>query len=269
MDLLDIFRFSYSWISDNRSWKWYGALLAIVLVMVTLIAVFFPLPTGATDSQDFAKKFESLSSSAAISAVLGVFVVSLIGSLAIMYVSANIAINALDSKKIPAQPFDFNRYLSYIWLHVLNAIYIFFSLYNTRFLLIPAAALVLFLLSIAMQFLILAGMVVFGAYMVVVVYNAIRLSVAVPIFLSRKLARTSDALAESWKITEGRVIEVLVTNILTNIIWGIIMLIPGLIPIVNFIISPISNFYGEYIRVGIYDALGGGAGEEKVRKKKK
>ncbi len=264
MDIIEILKFSYSWISDSRSWKWYGALLAINLVMVVLIAGIFSLSGVNLDSPDFEKEFLSH-----VVATPNIIVIFLIESLVIMYVSANIALNALDSKKIPAQPFDFNRYLNYVWLHILNAVYALFSLYDTRFLLIPAAGVVLVAAALAVPLLMPIALGVFVVYGFVLVYNAIRLSVAVPIFLSRKLQRTGDALAESWKITEGRVIEVLVTNILANLVWGIILLIPGLIPLVDFIVSPFSNFYGEYIRVGIYDALGGGAGEEKVGKRKK
>jgi len=260
VDVMKIFKFSYSWITDSKSWKWYALLLVLLIVLMGLVAVAFSTPfgTSALNREQIEKGVEKVNAG-----LLGVLIVaSMVYSLAVAYVSAEIAINALSSKNLPTQPFGFGRFLGYIWLHILGAFYAVFSWYDKRFLVLLGAALALFLLSFAVPSILFLAIIAFILYGIVFVYNAVRLTVAVPVFLSKKLERTSDALDESWRITNKRVIDIIITTVICQLIWGVIMIIPGAIPLVNVLVSPFSNFNGEYIRVGIYGELAASRGEK-------
>lgn len=266
MDVMKIFKFSYSWLFDSRSLKWYAFILVLPIVLV-LAAVALGASGYFVTSRDGGAPVESL---------LGWMIIPLVGIvmiylLAVVYVSARIAMNALSSKNIPTEPFEFDRFLSYLWLCVLCALYAVFSWYDKRFSFVFVGGLALLVIAAAVPFalgntptaetikavfpVIALPFLVIGA--IVVAYNGIRLGFAIPIFLSKKFEKTSDALRESWDMTKGHVIEIFVTSLACGIIWVIIMAVLGVIPLVNFLVAPFGSFYSEYIMVGIYSEVSG------------
>ena len=224
--------------------------------------------------------------------------------------------HALASKGFSSVQWTPRKYINYILLTILHSIYAYFSLLNRRFWPLVAAFMLLslallgtfsysilsflnfmktgtppsqeLLLSKLFELLIpnlvLLGLVFLVGipYFILVVYNSIRQSMCFPIYLEREMSKT-DAIKNSWQLTEGRAFEVFITSIGLGIVWGIgiglasfvaqilgkiaeafstnpsymalyVLLLLGNTVIAWLIVS-FSAFISAHISVGIYHAL--------------
>ncbi len=198
--------------------------------------------------------------------------------------SASIALNALRAKKISAEHFVRN-YWGYIELHVLGAIYALFSRYDRRFSIVFIGWIVALIFVVSAPYLLgyspaeenvrAAVRDVWWWLCIVeffiVAYYTTRLSVAAPIFLSKKIEKTSDALDGSWHMTKGQTKDIFICQmiiilfmlLLVLVWWSFVSLafpsrymdIFSTRWIAMYFVFPLCFFFWNYMCVGVYDEL--------------
>lgn len=298
MDLWGIFQFSYSWLKNTEARKLY-ALLVLVSFLTTIVVIAGAILIGgsaaatafstAADAGRNSPGLLPLFTGLGIAGIIFGILIIAAAALAQQYFDTKTMFSALRAKGQRTVEWTPRKFANYIILWIMNFVYAALSLLNRRFLPLVAAFYVLAALTIALfamaspvlgiLFMVLTGLVGV-AYFFLYVYNAVRQSASLPIYLTREMRRTA-ALEQSWKLTEGKALEVFGISFLVGLAWVIVMLIiEALIMVVQFsgellalavpaagIIflliafalrlasSPISTFSGSYTMVGVYDWL--------------
>jgi hypothetical protein len=286
MDILDIFKFTYSWVRSKASQGLYLWLIAVNLMAAGLLVLSVVMFIGTlllpvsvlnmpTDDPAFMSLFASFAGLGLAGAVAGVtlFIFAL---LAQGYFETMTMFRALDAKGRQSVDWVPRKYANYILLGILNFLYATFSLLNRKWWPLVAAFYILLLASFLFPLLFILTALVGLAYLVLFIYNGVRQSMSFPIYLESEMRKT-EAINRSWKLTEGRALDVFVTSLAIMIAWGIILgvvggafqlfrLLPGgvfIFLMASFLLAPFDSFTGSFTSVGIYHALRTG-GQQKV-----
>jgi len=278
MDLLDILKFTYSWLHNKASQKLYMLLIAVNLISAGLLILSVVLFVGSvllpvsvlnmpTDDPAFMSLFASFAGFGVTGAIMGIIL--FFGALlAAGYFETKTMLRALDAKGRQSVKWIPRKYGNYILLSILNLIYAVFGVLNRKWWPLVAAFYVLMAVSFIFPLLFIPTALVGLAYMVLVVYNGVRLSMSFPIYLEGEMGKT-EAIHRSWKLTEGKVLSIFVTGLLIGIVWAIVLgvvggvfqifrFLPGgifIFLIASFILGPFDKFTGSFTSVGIYHAL--------------
>ena len=206
-DFFGIAKFSFSWL---RNWEVWRTNLTLYFVSA-LILVAFGIPSVV------------LLMMGSIPSIVFAVLLAATGFMALLlfsyYYLAKVMFFAFDDAKLARmEHFSLSNALDFFLLYILQAAYALFSIPRPRFLLIPLAGLALFafglmLDSVASIFLFFLCAALFFAYVFVVVYMGLRLSQAIPLFLSGVEGKRA-CLDASWNLTNGRVLRVLGFSVL-------------------------------------------------------
>ncbi|HIH09780.1 MAG TPA: hypothetical protein HA254_03855 [Candidatus Diapherotrites archaeon] len=142
-----------------------------------------------------------------------------------LYLNALMLARGLEIAGLKAPPVTFIKALKLILLEIWIAVAVMFSVYNTKFLIALLAIIALGIVAIILAFVspilaLLLGILVFFAllaYFVVMIYNAIRLSLTGAHYLANEKGILESA-KESWGLTGGKVAEVFMAFILVFVV---------------------------------------------------
>ncbi len=290
MDYGGIVKLSFAWINHKRESAKYVLLfyLLSILFFVGLAGiglVFFQNLITLALAGNTAALLSAVQSPSIIPAFSGFLLVavfwSLVYGLAVTFVSVLVYLFALRSRNLPAAPVNTIKVLKYILLGVVAEFAALLCVFNLKFLLVLFAAIILSaiaLFSVLISPIVAAlfgifAFLAFFAFLIIVVYNSIRLGLAPIVFLSRNV-KISTALKESWVITRGKVLEIILASVVGGIaiyvlfyvaslifsifttilvfVSGIVYLQIGLNLLFSMLISPLQIFSFAFLSIAIY-----------------
>lgn len=235
------------WYKNKRTIKLILVLLAAYLVVIAIMGVLGwglvasllgsdIITPDATPSLEF---IQSLT--VGIFALLSVFAIILIVmSIFQHYIVALIKLEALKQLKRKTVKFNPEKFIMLLIYYIVKFFAVLLSLFELKFLLVGIGGLVLIILGIGIAVLfplagiplLFLGMLALLAYLIIIVYNSIRLLPSDGYFLEKETG-IMQALEKSWKATEGKVLNIFVYAL----VFGIVVMI--LIQIVSAIFSGI------------------------------
>lgn len=295
LDIVAAVKGSFSWLSDAKTWKYvllqyaFGIISLIVfggLALLVLGPVIINLLTG----QPIEGLGEAIISG--LAAVFMLFIVWVIAatifSLAITVLVVNRGLELFGFR--PSGGFSFGKAAKIFILGIVSFIFQIFSWYSKKLMAVVLAfyllaflaiATALFVQSVSLIFILLT-LVLALPYIAIMVYNGLRLSLAMPIMLESDTSMT-QALSKSWSMTNGHalmlfftwvvfIIAVVAISIVVGLVAGIIGVIidialgtSGTIinanfvgqQLASFIITPIITIAGYFLVVSIFAQLSG------------
>lgn len=223
------------WIHDRQTWKYAGLMVLIMILSMAVIvaiaaALFLPFindPSSImTNSLAFGSSFITM-----------VFIVIFLTPIIMLirgYISALINIRGLQLAGHNPPPFGALKFLRLILTWIATYIFVTFSLYRPKWLLLLLADLILFVAGIMVSpdnsffgsLLILAAFIGYIAYIIVVIYNGVRLSFPDIILLDTEHS-IMDCLKMSEEITNKKVQSILGTSIVMGLIIIVILIAVG------------------------------------------
>ncbi len=239
-----ILKNGFAWIRDKQVWTYIIAMIAIGLIGVFTVAYilqdflakFFP---GAIETQNFETIGLNLLMEI-LQLLFLFFVLFLVFAFIEGFVYTLILLRGMEFYKIKTTPFELEKYIRLVVLHIFSGILALISYYDKRFLMVFIGIVI----SYGIGFLLLAFINILGFillilaifatlfYVLVVVYNEIRLSMAPFIFLEKEQG-IFDSLRQGWNLTKGKVIDVFIG-----------MLIIG---IIIWLVSSVTNYFAQFI----------------------
>jgi len=132
------------------------------------------------------------------------------------------------------QKIDFVRFIKFIFLGLVTAFYAIFSVFNLKLFLIFVVGLILILIgalslilnSVLGGILLTVGLLILFAYLFVIIYNLYRLIFIEVLFIEKGEVR--KGLEESYNITKGNVLDIIIAFFVIGIIIAIILVIVDL-----------------------------------------
>lgn len=269
-------KYAFSWLSDSSAWKYYAILLLLQIVfgavlLAVVIGAFIAAGVGAVLSSGLASK--ALNASAigstanpvtalllpVLSVVAFVIVLIVVYAIANAFVSAKVLVHAMNRLGIETPQLTTYKFFRLILLNILVALTALFSLYSLRYAIVLIAAVILVAMGLfiapVIQFI---GFILLFFYAIIVVYNAIRLSVAPQAFLSKEMSKGA-AMRESLILTKGNALKVFLIILVVGIIAGAIAGIANSVPLIGalilFVMFPGLQVTQVYSQAKIYDLL--------------
>jgi len=270
MDYERILSGGFDWIKDRKS----ILLIAVILVLsiaISLSILYLTKDLGLTAGQPYAyEKIMKL----AVTAVTVIVIMIVIGLIEGFF-SALLNVRALELKGMKPKPFSVLKYIKLIALEIIAFFYALFSLKNKYFLWFFLIILGLFILGAILSvvpvinifglIILFCAMILFMPYLLIVVYNSIRYSMAPQVFLHKKDSMI-ESIDESYEITRPHVFSIFAVMLIYGIIIAFIaavfvaanFLLKGnlALSLINIII--ISAFLGViflFVFVGIYQQI--------------
>jgi len=245
MNYEQIVKFSFSWLKKTESLKYvllYYLVNIVFFAGIFLIGLLFfqnlILSALSGSSTALTNFISNPASGVAIIGFLSVaFLWLLIFLIASLYVSLLMTLFALRSKSLPASQLGFVKVLKVIFLEIISSFIALLCIYNLKFLLVLVATIALFGLAVLFgvigQGIIAVVCSIFAilaliAYLVITWYNSIRLSFSSVIFVSKDTGVFS-ALRESWGLTRGRVIDIIIASIIGAVVIMIVFMVIGFV----------------------------------------
>ncbi len=246
MDYLQIIKDSFLALKDRSNLKYLiffflATLIYIISYLVIVFALSRLLPKGPVQI-----------------AVIPVFILLFFTYLLfIAYLCIRIMLKALRHFGLGTAQFGFVKFVKVIVLWVVQGIAVSLCLFTPLFLLLIPPIIVLVIAAVFIDMLIVKVLAALLAaflaipYMIAVIYNSLRLLFALPVFLSKDIG-IIDSLRESWKITKGNVLRILIALILMAfLIWALSMGISLIMLILGIIIAIIIMAIATLLKVGI------------------
>ncbi len=266
--ILDVLRFSFSWVKNKSYWKYYG----IFAVLYFVINLF--------NAGSFAKLFDFNTVGIATAGV--VIAVIFIAFLLLIYFGYELMYKTMQLKFSNLRPFNFSTFIGLIVTGIADIIYSTFSLFELKWLALLVLAIVFgvgaFLtMSNVVLAIVLGGIAVLCvlAYSVIFTRNFIRLSLASGFYLEGNGIRNS--LSTCWDQTAGKALKLLLfglVEVVVVIVISLVQLVPQLaasvgdavvnlvgVPVnpfsalVSAVFSPLIAIFQTFFFVGMYNWL--------------
>jgi len=300
MDYSEVIKFAFSWFKDAKTWKYVGAMMGISLA-VTILAVALEASLSITLGGPNTLALALTGNAEAQGILLIEFVAGAAALLISMYISVLILLRAMDLSGFKHEPISPGKFVRYIILLAANYLTAMLSLLHRKGLLvlITSVLLIIFGTIIAMvaagdQMISLVSVILLGLgvfllipAMVFWAYNSVRLFASHLFFIQHNLG-IAASIKSSWKLTQGRVMEIVIAHVLFFLVMlgiGIALAVIHLVimvpvtllafttPVVltlaagilNSIESPILGAVTMFLAVGIYIALFKEHGVEKPK----
>jgi len=244
----------FSWAKQEGVWKYilgYFIYLLAILVATSYVMYSVLKPFLTINSTSGLAGLASISY--LIVFLLAASIVSLIIQSAFSYLFIAKALNSSGRKFVE---FDLGRWVKFIVLEIMTSIAVVLSLFNLKLLLVGLAALACMVIAfIALAFTSLLVFIIFLllgallglAYFVIMVYNAIKLSMGCVSYVESEKG-IIEALKDSWNLTGGSTLNVFIGLFLIGLIVGIIVGI-GMLP------SMIYNFVNSVTNIAASNSL--------------
>lgn len=221
---------SFRALKDKSNWKYIGAFFAAYIIYLILyFVIFFGIPSL------FSKIFSL--TNIIILTISFIFVLAILFNLVLAFLSVIVMLKALRSFGLDTAPFGIGKFIRIIILFIASAMAACLCLFDLFFLLLIPLIIVLALIVIFVDIAIIKWIAILLAaifaiiYLIAVIYNSLRLFLSTPIFLSKDIG-IIDSIRESWRITRGNVISIIIALIL---IWLIVMVLSGALFLIIFI----------------------------------
>ncbi len=155
----------------------------------------------------------------------------IIYALAISYLQVLMSVRSLDALGMRPAPMNFSKFLRFIVYMIWISIAEITSWYNRPFLIAFIALVLLLFVSIAAVFvnqliggiLFIGWLLPFFAYVIVMIYNGIRLYLS-PIPFLLKDVSIAEAGRESWEMSKGKVLDIFVITLVLGILLAVVYL---------------------------------------------
>ncbi|PIN85681.1 MAG: hypothetical protein COV47_00880 [Candidatus Diapherotrites archaeon CG11_big_fil_rev_8_21_14_0_20_37_9] len=227
---------------DSKLLKFVIVLIFLQLILINgiIVSAYFILGAGVVtqvaagtmEAQDFASGLLN------IVFIIVAFPLILVYVFVWIYFTQKIIIRALELLGFKPTQYGIGKLLKSIVLSIWVSIAIMISWYNRKFMILFFAIIFLGLLSvvaaflfpIASLFLFIIIALLFISYFFILVYNSVRLSLALEIFLNKDQG-IEACTRESWDLTEGVVGNVFLAGFIPGIIIYLIEVVFGLVAI--------------------------------------
>jgi|GEM_PF-2936434 len=245
-DYKEIFKFSFLDLFKQKGvlkYFLFWSLFLIVLSILQSYVIYFVFGAAAKNPSISPAGIVALISYA----VIFFFVFILIASIITAFFSYLLFALALSAKGKSSVKFSFLRGIKLLLLGIVASFASLFSIFKLKLLLVPVGgvlsfviALILFMLSSKMSssyaggeylfaiavvligvLFVLAGVLLFFAYFVIVAYNSIRLSMSQIIFVEKEKT-IMDSLKLSWGITRGKVLPIFLVMLAIGLAVGVV-----------------------------------------------
>lgn len=211
--------------NDKKLIKYLTILFLVYLISALIIYGFFGATLSGIES-GVEPGIEQIGSLFLLFGVIGLPTFIIITIISFLIIRQGLLI-----EKKKAIDLDIVNYIKFLLMGIATAIVAFLSIYNLKFLTILLVGFLLLIIgfigSAINPFiggaLIMIGIILFIAYMFVVIYNSIRLALTDITFIES--GSITDALRKSWNITKGNVLNLVIALILFGIIISIISMI--------------------------------------------
>ena len=232
MDSNDIGKFLefslVQWFSDRKTLKLFVALVILTMIILVTSNMLMGQMYSDIDPQALEGGEAQAALQLVVSLVGVVVVLAFVGfisefvKLAIVYLTN---IRALEMKKYRPIKLTLAKYVMLLVLGLVEIIVAVLSLFNPKMLWVLAGAIVLVVAGLAASaaipvlggLLFMLGVLAAIAYMFVVIYNMLRLSVSSIAFVEKEMG-IMEALKLSWKKTEGNVWMLLLAFVVLGIV---------------------------------------------------
>ncbi|MBI4053649.1 MAG: hypothetical protein HY394_06470 [Candidatus Diapherotrites archaeon] len=224
MQFEQVLKFSYSWLKEKRSVKFFAATICLALAFYTLLGGLIFLAAGPAVMSLLSG--DALSATAgflsALPAIIVGGIIIYIAYIALMFfIQAKAVVFGMSKAGYRHDIVSKSKVLRFLLLSIAEGFVALFSLFKPKLLAILGVSLVLFVAGIIFAktagliatLMIITGFVGLLVYVAVIIYNSYRLSVAVPIFFETN-AGIMSSLKQSWKITRGNVLNILISGII-------------------------------------------------------
>ncbi|MEI7962051.1 MAG: hypothetical protein WCI04_06980 [archaeon] len=239
----------FKWAKEEGIWKYFLALL--VFTAVISFSTYYMMGT-------LLSPFSALQDQSVTEAINAIFhfftfiffiiIVSVVFGAAFNYLLIAMALRAKGKKFVD---FGAKRWLGIIVLGILNFFAALFSVFKLKLLVVGIVGLVLTGISVilivmsgiggnwgiavlALLFFLL-GLILLMVYLIIVVYNCLRLSFSSIVFIEKELGFV-ESMHKSWEMTHGKVLNILVALILIGLIAAVISLIGSFpLSVYNFV----------------------------------
>mgnify|MGYP001608721535 FL=1 len=203
-DSWEMFKFSFKWLQDKDSFRLFIATVLLSISQIFILA--FILGWGAySEIQANPQKFMEILGSIGLWDLILVSIFAIGISILQMWVGIEAFVNAINKIGIKSPRFSASRIWNYILIALASIIASIFSLYDLKLLVIPLVSLLILLLFPSFMGISLIFMI---AYMFVVFYNYLRLSLATDIYVVKK-GGIRQSLDQSFSSTKGRILKLL------------------------------------------------------------
>ncbi|MEW6295522.1 MAG: hypothetical protein AB1467_04485 [Candidatus Diapherotrites archaeon] len=269
MDYERILSGGFDWAKDRKSIL-YIAVILVLSVAMSLSITYLTKDLGMSAGQANAYERIRELAAAALAIIAAVIVIGLIEG----FFSALLNVRALELKGMEPKPFSVMKYIKLIALEIIAFFYALFSLKNKYFLWFFAIILGLFILGAILSvvpvinifglLLLFCAMILFIPYLIIVVYNSIRYSMAPQVFLHKKDS-IIESINESYEITRPHVFSIFGVILIYGIIIAIIAFIfvaanfvlKGnlALNLINIIINTFLAVIFLFVFVGLYQQI--------------
>jgi len=290
-NMVDLFKFTYSWAMRKEDQKLFGFLALVgflcgIGMLIAALLMFGAMfaPAIASLSGIKGTGLVTLTAGLGIAGIILGLLLMIFIALVFAYYNMLPIFSALRAKGLETVPWTWRKFVGYLALWIAVFVADMFSLLNKKWIPLVVVFYLLIMLSFIFPILWLLTILVGVPYIFLVIYNTFRLSVAIPIYLSKGLGIT-DSLKNSWDLTQGNVLAILAFSFCINLVWAIVMWILGtmfgfgfqigvisgarmgnlgvvlmLIAVVLYVLFRLleqifNSFTGSYLSVGIYEKL--------------
>ena len=223
MNFEEILSFTFAWAKSGKSLKYYLVLFLVPIILLAVLAVLAlsslgPVIASATQNplSVYSPAFFGQAFGALLSFFALFFLWALLYILIEVFLNAWVNVYALRAKNLPVVQLSFGKFLGLIVLHIMQFLSLFFFPAGKRTRMIVWACIALLILSFLVPLLFLLGLIYVPLYLAAVIYSTFRISMSTSIFLS-KGTDAWRAIQESWALTHGKVLHILVAMILIGI----------------------------------------------------
>ncbi|MFA5357956.1 MAG: hypothetical protein WC308_03470 [archaeon] len=237
------------WLRDRETLKYFISL--IIIVVLATIAGNYLIYSLLYSAYSLGSPTASIIISTMANSIPILVVFVILNSLAVYFISYLVIARALKLRKKGSQKLSFMRLVKFFLLELFIFISAFLSLFNLKFIAILIAAILLFVIGAILAtvtahvtigaVLILLGILAWLLYLVVVVYNSVRLLLSNVAFVEKDIGIVAAA-KESWKITQGNVSTVIIA-------WLVLIIISFIIGSISAIPATAYSIYYSGINV--------------------
>lgn len=169
-------------------------------------------------------------------------------------------------------PFEAGKGIRFALLQIISGLIALFSWYNKKWLLLLAAGIVLCIagglvgLNTSGAVLLVLGILIVVAYLFVVIYNSLRLTLAEPIFVEKDRA-ILVATKEAWEMGKGKVFSMFIALFIVGLVLGVAVLalsipllvlqflaaLQGGLTVLTFVVMVLTNLVSIALSIAISD----------------
>jgi len=228
-NIVDLFKFSYSWALRKEGQKLFAkvllglalsTILMIVGAIMMTVGIILPLGGFSGDNPGWLTPLAGLGLAGFI---LGAAMLAA-GILVSIHFSVKAFFSSLREKGLPVQTWNARKLLGYVVLYVVKSIYVGLSILSPKGLLIALAFYASIIAGFLFPLAFLLTLLLVIPYIIVVVYNLVRLSAAYPLYLSTGKG-IFDSMKRSNALTKGKVLPVFGFYFGVMLVWGIVVML--------------------------------------------